>query len=139
MSHITGVAGGVIWQKYTLPYTSFQIAALTNSVPVITLQPRTVVMAGLLKQSVTFVGSGISALGITLGVSGNTAKYAISLNALGTVSDSSFSTLTGAINDLQGFTTGVSLLATATALGANLSALTAGSLDVYLLCGQLPA
>lgn len=120
------------WQKITIPYTTIQTAALTNAVNVFTLQAKQVVHATYLNVTTGF--SGTTTLTLSLGPSGSLTKFVAATSALST------GAIAGALTspDLEsvGGTTIVQLNAIATV--QNLSSLTQGSVDVYLLGSQLP-
>ncbi len=120
------------WVKVgnALPYTAFQTAATTKTNTLFSLIAAGVVHAVKMKASTAFVGASISALTMKVGVGGND-KYASDYDMLAAVSATNFS-----LNESMGtesHTGSTAITITATATGANLSALSAGVLDVWAL------
>lgn len=124
--------GALNWQKITLPFSSFQTAALTNAVTAITLQAKQVVHAGYL--SVTQAFSGTTTLSLSLGPVGSLTKYVTAGNGLATGILPNVLTAT----DLPSLSSTTNVQVNAIATIQNLSSLTQGSVDVYLLISQLP-
>lgn len=108
-------------------YTSFQTAALTTTVTARTLAANRTLFAVIIKHSTVFAGGAISALTLSVGIAGDTTKFINSFNVMQAVSDSAQdSNLT-----VYFPATATPLIITATAVGANLDALTAGSVTLY--------
>lgn len=122
-----------VWVKVgsALPYTTFQTAATTISVTLFSLISAGVVHAVKLKTSTAFVGTSISALTVRIGIIGNTDKYMSDFNLLSAVTGTNFD-LTSAIGT-ESHTAATDIKITLDSTGANLSALTAGTVDVWAL------
>ncbi len=125
-------SSSINWQKVTLPYTSFQTAGLTNAVTAITLQAKQVVHAAYL--NITQAFSGTTTLTLSFGPSGNLTKYVAA--ASGAITGVLASALTS--TDLPSISGITNIQVNATATIQNLSSLSQGSVDVYLLISQLP-
>lgn len=128
--------GGVGCSKYTVPYTSAQTAALTNAVTLFTLPARAKVTGITIKHSTAFGGGAISAVTVSIGHSGGSATaYTTAQDILQAVSNT-------AMLDTDRFSSATfaahSVTANFTSVGANLSALTAGSVDIWVCSVQLP-
>lgn len=123
------------WTKYTVPYTFFQTGSLTVTKTLANLPIKTMVHSVFCKHSSVF--AGVVSLGIGVGVPTNTLKYIGAFNLLQAVADTVFgiSTLSP---QLEGFSAGSSINITATSTINNLSSLTQGSVDVWLLLSRLP-
>ena len=126
-----------VWTKYTIAYTAAQTAALTNAVTVTTLAANQAVCGVISKTSTAFTGTSITSAGITIGDSNGTATtYApTSYNLLTAVSNTNFQS-----NNVVGLASfaGGTIQANFTAVGANLTALTAGSVDIRVCTFYLP-
>jgi hypothetical protein len=133
---LSGTTASPVWTKFTIPYTSFSTAALTNSLTLLSLPANTMVHQTIIKHSTAFSGPSISAYNVRVGIGGSTSKYAAAFNVLQSVSDSARS-ITQA-NDVESFTGATNILVTATSVGANLNAATTGSVDIWLLMSTLP-
>lgn len=132
-----GSSGGSYWVKTTKTYTDFSTAALTNSISLgITLLPQQVLRGVVIKHSAAFSGPGITGYNVSLGLSGNNAKYASAFDvyqaASATTSQSSLDMF------VENFSTFTTVTVTATSIGANLSAATAGIVDIWTLIDTLP-
>lgn len=121
------------WVKVgvAISHTAFQTAALTNSITLFTLAAAGVIHAVKIKHSVAFAGAAIASYTLSVGIGGTLAKYASAFDVFQAVSNTAFqlSAVTGSENN--GATTPI--LITATSTGANLSASTAGTVDVWAL------
>lgn len=127
------------WYKFTVAYTDIQTAATTNSYTFATLPIKGKVHATFSKHSVAFAGTSITAVGMELGITGTPAKYAPSFDVLQVVGNTVFDENDiGSGGSLESWTGTTSLVAKFTSVGADLSALTAGSVDIYVLVSVLP-
>lgn len=134
MSYLSPL-GTSSWQKFTIPFTSLQTAGLTNTVPVITLQSHQIVQAAFQNVTTAFSGGTIATIVGTIGISGSVAKYLVSTTLAATALGSGVSMATN-LPESMTTTTVVNLYATSTV--GNLSALTQGSVDIYLLIATVP-
>jgi hypothetical protein len=118
-------------------YTDFTgFAALTGNIQIHSLLARGLIQGAVIKTVTAFAGPGITTLNLSLGLAGDLAKYLSPYNGLAAVSDTNF----GYADELQleNFGAATSIRLAATAIGANLSALTQGAGCLYLSLAQLP-
>lgn len=113
-------AGSPQLRNVTLGYAAFATASTTNTINVLSLPPKSVVMSVKARVSTVFGGGSISALVLDFGITGTPAKYLTGLSGL---SLGNGSAMTGwAESD----SASVQTVAQATAVGGNLNTLTAG-------------
>lgn len=130
----TVVVGGTdvpAWTKYTVTYAQLAAAALTNNVTLLTLPVGGIIHAVKIKHSVAFTGGAISAYSVSLGIAGNTAKYASAFDIFQAVAADTFQLSQVLASESHTATTAI--LLSAISVGANLSAATAGSVDIWVL------
>lgn len=114
-----------------LSYTSFSAAATTKTNTLFTLPAGGIIHDIKAKTSTAFVGTAISALTFSVGLTGTHDKYATAFDALAAVSATQFELSDGI--GTESHTADVNITITADATGANLTALTAGVVDVWAL------
>lgn len=132
-SDIDNTVQGVLWHKYTVTAAQIATAGLTNNATLFTLPAKGVILAAHAQASTAFAGTGIVTLGVTLGDAGNNSRYLPSFTVLSTGLLVPASGIW--IPSMSGTT---AIKAYFTAVGANLSTLTQGSLDVYVCWTTLP-
>lgn len=113
--------------KVTLPYTDFQVGSTTKTVTARTLPANRTLFGLIIKHSIAFSGGSISALTVSVGITGEADRFISSFDifqAVGTAAQD-------AVLLLYYPAVATNITVTATAVGANLSALTAGSLDIW--------
>ena len=125
------------WNKVAIPYTSFQTAGLTMSVALFTLPPACLLNGVVVKHNTAFAGSGISDVQVGVGVSSDTQRFIQAFDVYQSVSDTAFDY--NEPNLISSWANSLAVVVTATAVGANLSALSAGSVEVWYQTTQLPA
>lgn len=132
-SKLTGISsgGGLSWSKYTVTYSDLSAAALTNSISLFTLPAGGIIHAVKIKHSTAFAGTSITAYNVSVGITGTLAKYASAFNVLQAVANDTFQLSSGLFSENNVATTDVKV--TATSVGANLSAATQGSVDIWVL------
>lgn len=120
------------WVKITLSHAAFQTAATTNTIDLIAALPQlSVIHQVLIKHSTAFAGTSITGYTLSVGVIGTLTKYTQPFDAFQSVADAN-KALTH-VDDIPSFTGGTTAIKiTATSTGANLSASTAGSVDVWV-------
>ena len=123
-----------IWLKYTFTYSALSTAALTNSITLVTLPAAGIIHAIKLKHSIAFTGGALSSYTLSVGISGNLDKYANPFNVFQATGNTTFYIAYGMFSENHGATT--SVLLTATSIGANLNAATAGSCDIWVLVSK---
>lgn len=124
--------------KITKTYLDFQAAALTSSLTLYVPQGTEYIAGVVMAFTVPFAGTAIATLTINLqfgssAIIAPTNALAGSINANTGVSGANFSSIM-----TNAYGTSISASTTATAVGANLSSLTQGSVDFYILLGTLP-
>jgi hypothetical protein len=131
------VSASPVWSKVTIGFAALSAAAATNTVTLLTLTARVIVCGLAIKHTTAFTGTGLTALTCTVGDSNNTTTF---------YSDTPFS-LTQAVSNTAFLISNVlaaasfaggTVQATFTSTGANLSALTAGSVDFLISVATLP-
>lgn len=136
---VTGVSQAVglpIWKNYTISHTELQAAATTNDIQLLSLPAKGVIHAVIIKHNTAFSGGAISAYTVSVGISGNLTKYASAFNVFQATGD----TVAQSTNvlDVENFGSATSIRISATSVGANLNASTAGSVTISVLWGILP-
>lgn len=126
---------GPTWSKIaTIGFADLSAAALTNDIELYELQAKEFIHSVLIVPTVAFSGGAVASFTLSVGIGGNLTKYHTAQNAFTgfvvTAQENS--------NFLESLTTTTSIRIAAVATGANLNALTAGSVDVYLSRSILP-
>lgn len=119
------VIGGFRLVK-TVDYTEISAAALTNNVLGYSLPAKYEIRAVWLRVKTAFVGTGITSLDVTFGISGDEDKYVFPFNCLATGKKR------GSNPQIESESSATSLNAYFTSVGANLDQLTAGELEIYV-------
>lgn len=126
--------GMPVWVKFTVPYTKFNAAALTQNITLFNLPRAGVIHAIRMKHSVAFGGGTIASYTISVGISGTVAKYAAAFNVFQAVADTALQLSTTVGQESEANI--VAITATATSTVGNLNAATAGSVDIYALISR---
>lgn len=113
----------------TLTYANFQTGALTITVNARTLPANRSLFSLIVKHSIVFAGTGISALVLDVGISGDATKFVNGFDLMQAVTSSAQDSVLAVY--YPAVATEIQVRVTAT--GANLSALTAGSVDIHFL------
>ena len=139
--------GGTITNPTSIPtwfpclnfdYTDFNgTAALVKSNNLFSLLPSMTIEAIVIKTSIAFVGAGITSLDMSVGIAGDLARYCSRYNVLAAVTGINFGS--GDLFFLEDFVGATQVLLSAVAVGANLTALTAGHGCVWVKGSLLPA
>ena len=125
-----------IWNKYTIPYTSYSAlgATTTGGVSAFTLDASEIISAFYIKHSTAFSGGAITAAKVKVGIASSTNKYVDEFDVVPAVSSTNFS-----LSSTLGIeNSSTSILLTMSLTGGNLSALVAGSIDLYVKKSTLP-
>lgn len=115
-------------------FTGF--GALTGDIQIHSLLARGLIQGAVIKTTTAFSGPGITGLNFSLGLAGDLAKFLSPFNGLAAVSNTNFG-IAGEMR-MENFGAATSIRLAAVAVGANLSALTAGVGCIYLNLAQLP-
>ena len=121
------------WVKVgnALSHTAFQTGATSVSNTLFSLIAGGIIEAIKIKHSTAFAGASITAYTIEVGISGTTEKYAQAFDVLQAVGATVFQLTEGVGSESHG--AAVNILVTARSTGANLSASTAGVVDIWAL------
>ena len=124
-------------QKYTIPYTTYSAmgAVAAGTATAFSLTASDVIHGVLLKHTASFAGTSISAAKITVGIPGSPDRYVADFDVFQTVS-------AGAVSLNRLFEcefSATSLIVSISLTGGNLSALNAGSIDIYVQKSKLPS
>lgn len=123
-----------IWRKYTVTKTQLAAAATTNNITLFTLPAGGIIEAVKIKHSASFTGGSISAYTISVGITGTLAKYAAAYDVFAAPSATAMQLSTTVGTESHTAATAIKVAATST--GANLSAATAGSVDIWVKVSQ---
>jgi hypothetical protein len=123
-----------MWRKYTVGYADLSAAATTNNGTLFSLGAGEIIHATQIKHSAAFVGASVTALTISVGIAGTLAKYAAAYDVVPAVSATAFQLSTTVGKESHTAATAIKWAAVAT--GANLSVLTAGSVDIWVFVSK---
>lgn len=131
------INSSLIWEpKITKGFADFSAAALTLDIEALLLGPKNAMHVIRIKHSDAFVGTGITALTLSVGLVGQLDKYLLPFDVFQAVGDTVQESVSlFAIESDSGAT---SIRIAATAVGANLDQLSAGSVDVWIMKSVLP-
>lgn len=129
-------SGGPAWTKYTVAYTDLSIANTVNDIQLFSLVAKGIIHSVVLSHTTRFIGGAISAYTISVGVVGNLSKYASAFDVTQNTGDTV--TQASSITDIENKTSATSIRVAANSVGANLSAATQGSIDIWVLTSTLP-
>lgn len=116
--------------KYTKTHTDFQAAALSTAIELFSLPAKTFIKTIIFKHSTAFLGTGITNLYISVGISGSPNLFVDNFDVMAAVADQTFELAD--VQYLGSFSTATSIILTATAVGANLDQSTAGAIEVHV-------
>lgn len=123
------------WVKITKGFADFSTGALTNTINIYSLVAKGVMHATFVNATTKFSGGLIATATLSIGVSGGSAvKYLAATNVF-TGAPLATPTSTTGVESMSGAT---NITATLISTVANLSSLSAGSVDIYLLVSTLP-
>jgi hypothetical protein len=132
---VTGTSAVPVCTKYTIPYTAVQTSGTTKTVPVFTLPARGKITGLTVKHTAAFTGSGLTGVTASIGKASNATAYAEPYNVAQAVSDTAMQDDGGQYSvDFASH----AVTAHFTSTGADLSALTAGSVDIWACTVVLP-
>jgi hypothetical protein len=124
------------WTKYTVAYTDLSAAALTNNITLLTLPILGKIEGLVIKHSASFTGGALSAYKIDVGIVGELDRYLSQFDVFQAAGAAVFNSVD--LNEIPSFTATTAVKIQATSVGANLSAATAGSLDIWVKTSTLP-
>lgn len=114
---------------------SFAASGLTEDIEILQLQPREYVAAVLIQPTEQWAAAGLASLTLSVGIVGNLTKYAGAYNVAVAPSGSAFQ-LASTVG-MESVAAPTSIRLAATAVGANLSTLSAGEATVAVLVGSV--
>ena len=123
----------LIWTKYTVPYTAFSTAGLTNSITLLSLPAKGVIHAVHLNATQAFTGGLIATYTLSVGIGGLLAKYLTALSVFTTGLQ-----VPQGIIGVESMSGATNILITAVSTVGNLNTATQGSADLYALISTLP-
>lgn len=123
------VANANPFLKVTMSYTQFQTAATSNAVAAFSIPAGNILKNVIFKHTTAFAGTSITAVSAQLGTSGTPDQIIPDFDVLQAVSDSAFDNVFSGF--VGSFASPTPILVNLISTGANLSALTTGSLDIY--------
>ena len=133
---IQGVSGEARqgWRFFYPNMESFSAAGLTENIELFQLQPREYIAGVLIKPTEQWAAGGLASLTLSVGIIGTLAKYAAAYNVAVAPSGTAFQfSSTVGMENVEDAT---SIRLAATAVGANLDTLSAGSATVAILVGR---
>lgn len=131
--NLSGVPSYPQWIKKTFTYDQFSIAGLTNDLELISLAAKGVIHGVVIKQITQFSGTLVTSLTASIGPSTNFVKYAAAQD-LSTATPVLFPSSTMGI---ENYSAATSIRIKLISIGANLSALAAGAVEVQILVSVL--
>lgn len=120
--------GGYFWQSITLPYSDFQALSTSEVVALFSIPPGAILNGLTIKHSTAFSGTAITDVQMSIGTGADATKFIDGFDVFSTVSDQNFDYINPNYIASWANTTQVNI--SAAAVGANLSALTAGSVTI---------
>ncbi len=128
------------WMKFSFTHLQLQAAALTNDFEIYSAPARVQLGGAVLKHSAAFGGGAIASYTLSLGLTGDLARYLSPFSAFGAPANTKPTGYAeGYLLDQLQFGAVTSIRVAAVATGANLSASTAGAATLWLLISRLAA
>lgn len=139
----TDGAGGLYWgtsrsdaTKYTKAYTDMSDASTEKQIALFSLPAKTVIIGVAIKHSVAFSGTGITGMSVSVGISGDKARYSSEFNVFQAVANDTIGMFQCFHAESFGAATQVYL--NCKSVGADLDKLAAGSVDIWVLTSTMP-
>lgn len=124
------------WFKYVIPETALTAAATTESIPLFVTDTNTSICGTQIKHSAAFTGGGLTAMTVSLGVSGEEGLYGQPFDIFQAPANNLFQTTNSQQSSVVGAT--ATVLATFDSVGANVNAATTGSVSIWVCSVDLP-
>lgn len=118
-----------MWQKKVISYTDLQTGSTSNTAAILSLPPGAVLTGLFIKHATAFAGTLITDVVANIGIASDHARFIENFDILQSVSDTAFDNVI--LNYLNSWASSTNIVLQAISTGANLSALTAGSVTVY--------
>lgn len=122
------------WIKFSKTHTDLQAAATTNNIELYSMPAGGVISGVKVKHSVQFAGTGITQYDVSLGIAGTLEQFAPKFTVSVAVGNTAFQIVNTVDSENHGAVVSVRLAAYST--GANLSASTAGTVEIWLLLSK---
>lgn len=122
------------WSKYSLTFATLSAATTTAAGTLFNAQPNECIHAYRVKTSTVFAGTSLTSVSFDLGITGIAAKYVDGY----LLSDAVTTTSQALSNDIDVFDATTAVTWQAVGVGANLSALSTGSMTIWVLKSLLP-
>ena len=123
------------WLKFTVAETAFTAAATTEDIELFALAAGGVIHGVKVKHSASFTGGGLTAFTVSVGISGELAKYASAFDVFQAAANTTFQLSNSFGSENHGATTSIRIAAASTT--ANVADATAGSVDVWVLVSEV--
>ena len=129
-------ANASMWTQYNLAFGAFSAAALTKDVTLFSLAAKEIPEAFIIKHSTAFAGTAISSVTMQIGIVGETDRFLAAYNVFQATGATVFAAQASTL-DIQSFTAATDIIIRSTSIGANLTALNAGVIDVWVKRSKL--
>lgn len=126
-----------VWTKYTVAATAFTAAAATEDIELFSLAARGTIHRVVIKHTTAFSGGTLSALTLSVGITGTLTKYAAAFDVFQATGDAVFGF--NDLPDMETFGSATSIRVAASATGDTLDNVGTGSADIWVLSSVLPA
>lgn len=131
---IAALLGVFRYKKFTFDFAALSAAATSKSISIFTLPGGGVIDSVKIKHSNEFTGGGVTATTLSVGISGDLAKYAVAFDVFQAPGDTVFG-----FNSIVSAEThnpvGTPVVLTATSTTADLDQLDQGDVDVWIRYG----
>jgi hypothetical protein len=121
------------WKRFTKTFADFAASANQGNSSLFDLPPGGVVHAAVLRATEGFKGGSLTDYKISVGVVNTPAKYAPQLSVFDPANE------IAAVVGVESFAAPTTIIAQANSVGAQLSAATQGSVDIWVLWSVLPS
>lgn len=129
-----GPPGSGSWVKTSIAYTHFSVAAMQGSFAFYSLPGTYDIQHVVLVPTIAFTGPGITSVNASAGISGNVEQIAPKFPVTTVANNNLDYVNVGIMYDMVAAT---NITVTLFSTGANLNALTAGNVDIYLFITNL--
>lgn len=125
------------WFAFTFDHEDFQDASLARNIEAYSLGIAAVLHGLILRPTIAFAGTGITAYTLSVGLAGDLERYTSQFDMMAAVSNTNFLN-SGPVMEARNMGAVTSIRLSAVSEGANLDQSTAGALTLYLLLSALP-
>ena len=124
------------WKKFTIGHADLDTAAGTHTEALLTLGTWGIIHAVFCKHSTAFAGGSASAVTVSVGVPGDTDSFMSAFDIFQAVAAAAHKYNTIVVSNTTGSVPGTVVSAEFLVTGATAAALTAGSVDIYILYSE---